>query len=130
MFGGSLSIFRQSIPPVGQVQMYGGYAGFGIGDFTLMGEYDIANNYVKRDSASTALMIEASYRIFRGLETVVRYDRFDPLTSRSKDDISRLIVGFEFHPYSFVEIRPQYRFQMEHPSTMDDTFLVQLHLWY
>jgi len=113
-----------------EVQMYGGYAGIGIGDFTLMGEYDIANNYVKQDSASTALMIEAAYSLVKGLDAVVRYDRFDPLTSRENDDISRLIVGFEFHPYSFVEIRPQYRFQMEHPSIMNDTFLVQFHLWY
>ena len=129
MLGGAVSIFRQKVP-AGQVQMYGGYAGIGIGDFTLMGEYDIANNYVKRDTASTALMIEASYRLIKGLEAAVRYDRFDPLTSREKDDVSRLIVGFEFHPYSFVEIRPQYRFQMEHPSIMNDTFLIQFHLWY
>lgn len=135
MFGGSVAIFRQQVFQTSgvkfpQVQMFGGYAGIGIGDFTLMGEYDIANNYVKQDSASTALMIEASYRLIKGIEAVVRYDRFDPLDSVDKDDISRLIVGFEIHPYSFVEIRPQYRFQMEHPSIMNDTFLVQFHLWY
>jgi hypothetical protein len=129
MLGGSVSIFRQNQPP-GQVQMYGGYAGIGFGDFTLMGEYDIAKNYVKKDSSSNALMIEAAYRVVKGLEAVVRYDRFDPLTSRTKDDISRLVVGFEFHPYSFIEIRPQYRFQMEHPTIKNDTFLIQFHLWY
>ncbi len=130
MFGGSVAIFKQTIEPVGQVQMYGGYAGIGIGDFTLMGEYDIANNYVQKDSLSSALMIEAAYQLVKGLDAVVRYDRFDPLNSRDNDDISRLIVGFEFHPYSFIEVRPQYRFQMEHPSITNDTFLVQFHLWY
>ncbi len=135
MFGGSVSIFKQQVfassgVKFPEVQMYGGYAGIGIGDFTLMGEYDIAKNYVKQDSSSTAMMIEAAYRIVKGLEAVVRYDRFDPLTSRTKDDISRLIVGFEFHPYSFVELRPQYRFQMENPSIKNDTFLIQFHLWY
>ena len=135
MLGGSVMIFRQqnfttSGVKYQQVQMYGGYAGIGIGDFTLMAEYDIANNYVKADSASNALMIEAAYRVVKGVEAVVRYDRFDPLTSRDKDDISRLIVGCEIHPYSFVEIRPQYRFQMEDPSIMNDTFLIQFHLWY
>jgi hypothetical protein len=129
MFGGSVSIFQQNSPS-GQVQMYGGYAGIGIGDFTLMGEYDIADNYVKKDSASSALMIKAAYRVIKGLEAIVRYDRFDPLTDVSEDDISRLIVGFEFYPYSFIEIRPQYRFQMEHPSITNDTFLIQFHLWY
>lgn len=135
MLGGSVSIFKQQVFQTNkyvypEVQMYGGYAGIGIGDFTLMGEYDIANNYVKQDSASSALMIEAAYMVVKGLETVVRYDRFDPLTKVNQDDISRLIVGFEFHPYSFIEIRPQYRFQMEHPSITDDTFLIQFHLWY
>ena len=106
MFGGSVAIFRQQVFQASgvkfpQVQMYGGYAGIGIGDFTLMGEYDIANNYVKQDSASTAMMIEASYKIIKGLSAVVRYDRFDPIDSRDKDDISRLIVGFEIHPIQF-----------------------------
>ena len=95
-----------------------------------MGEFDIANNFVKKDSLSNALMIEAAYQVVKGLDAVVRYDRFDPLQSRDKDDISRLIVGFEVHPYSFVEIRPQYRLQMEHPSITNDTFVVQFHLWY
>jgi len=135
MLGGSLSIFRQQVfsgsaIKYQQVQMYGGYAGIGFGDLTLMVEYDIANNYVKQDSASNALMIEAAYRLVKGVEAVVRYDRFDPLTSREKDDISRLIVGFEIHPFSFTEIRPQYRFQMEDPSIKNDTFLIQFHLWY
>lgn len=135
MIGGSVAIFKQQIFQGSkfifpETQMYGGYAGIGIGDFTLMGEYDIANNYVKQDSASSALMIEGAYRLFKGVEAVVRYDRFDPLTDVDKDDISRLIVGFEIHPYSFIEVRPQYRFQMEHPEITDDTFLVQLHLWY
>lgn len=130
MFGGSVAVFRQIIDPVGQVQMYGGYAGIGIGDFTLLGEYDIAKNYERRDSTSSALMIEASYKIVKGLDAVVRYDRFDPLTEVDKDDISRVIVGFEFFPYSFIEMIPQYRIQMEHPEVTDNTFLVQLHLYY
>lgn len=135
MFGGSVHIFKQQQFVVNkyiypQVQLYGGYAGFCIGDFTLMGEYDIANNYIKQDSASSAVMIEAAYKLFKGAEAVVRYDRFDPLTKVNDDDISRVIVGFEFFPYSFIEVRPEYRHQMEHPDITDDTFLVQLHLWY
>lgn len=135
MLGGSVHIYRQQQFVVNkyiypQVQLYGGYAGIGIGNFTLLGEYDIANSYVKKDSASSALMIEAAYNLFKGVEAVVRYDRFDPLTDVNNDDISRLIVGFELFPYSFIEVRPQYRHQMEHPEITDDTFLVQLHLWY
>ena len=135
MLGGSVTVFKQQMftssgVKYPEVQMFGGYAGVGFGDFALMGEYDIAKNYVKQDSSSSAMMIQASYRFVKGLEAVIRYDRFDPLTSRDKDDISRLIFGFEFHPYSFIEIRPQYRLQMEHPTIRNDTFLIQMHLWY
>jgi len=41
-----------------------------------------------------------------------------------------MIFGFEFHPYSFIEVRPQYRLVMEDPSVENDSFVLQLHFWY
>ena len=75
-------------------------------------------------------MLEAAYNFTDGVELVLRYDRFDPLTDREKDELSRLIIGFELHPYSFIEIRPQYRMQMEDPKIANDSFVVQFHLYY
>jgi hypothetical protein len=110
--------------------LYGGFFGFGFDRFSLLGEYDISNNLVAQDLESNAIMVEAAVVIVGGLEAVVRYDRWDPDKNISKDEISHVIVGFEFFPYSFVEIRPQYRFVMEDPSVTNDSFVLQFHFWY
>jgi len=117
----------QSILPT---QLYGGFAGLGYERFTLMGEYDIADTYLSNNTKSSALMIEASYQLIVGLEAVVRYDRFDPNLDVVNDEHSHVIVGFEFFPYSFVEIRPQYRFNIETPDVPNDAFVLQFHFWY
>ena len=133
-FGGSFAAFRGSLPPFftqyPAVKMFGGYAGIGIGDFTLLGEYDIANDLLFKDSSSAAIMVEAAYKIVKGLEAVVRFDMFDPNSDIDKDQLSRVIIGFEFFPYSFVEIRPQFRIQMEDPKVDNNAAVVQLHLYY
>jgi hypothetical protein len=133
-FGGSFAAFRGAIPPFftqyPAVKMFGGYAGLGIGDFTVMGEYDIADDLLFIDSSSTALMVEAAYKLVKGIEVVVRYDMFDPNSELDEDQLSRLIIGFEFFPYSFIEIRPQFRIQMEEADIENNAAVVQLHLWY
>jgi len=136
--GGSLGIYRDrrsSGPPkfqqiFPQVKMYGGYFGFGFENFTLMSEYDFADDYLISDTKSVFFMLEASYRIFKGLDAVFRFDRFDPDTKADGDDLNRYIIGFEFFPYSFIEIRPQYRIQSEKPSVMNNSALIQFHIWY
>ena len=109
---------------------YGGFAGIGYDRFSLLGEFDRANDLRAPGLKSNVYMAQASYVIFVGLEALVRYDRFDPNINVSDDDISHLIVGFEFIPYSFIEIRPQYRFILEHPSVDNDAVVIQMHFWY
>lgn len=111
-------------------QMYGGFAGLGYGIFTLTGEYDIANNYLAADMKSKAYMIEATYQVMVGLDIVTRYDSFDPNIDIKNDEHAHLILGVEFFPYSFVEIRPQYRFNIESPDQKNNAFVVQFHFWY
>ena len=110
--------------------LYGGFAGFGYKRFTLMGEYDIANDYISPNVKSSAMMIEASYSLMVGLDAVVRYDSFDPNVDLSRDEHAHLVLGFEFFPYSFVEVRPQYRINIEDPNTNNNAFVLQFHLWY
>jgi len=134
-FGGSFAAFKGPQPPLffpnfPAVKMYGGYVGFGLGDFTLMGEYDMANDFLFNDSSSTAIMVETAYRIIKGLEAVVRLDRFDPNSKIDRDELTRVIIGFEIFPFSFIEIRPQYRIQLEDPSVDNDAALIQFHIWY
>jgi hypothetical protein len=135
LIGGSYSTFKGTIGPLipkthTKVNMYGGFLGFGIGNFTLIGEYDIANNLNAENIDATALMVKGNYQIVKGLEAVVRYDRFDPNKDVSKDELSRWLFGFEFYPYSFIEVRPQYRIQNENPSIDNNSFVLQFHFYY
>jgi hypothetical protein len=137
LFGGSFASTKtKSFNPLNgslsylPTQLYGGFAGFGFKQFSLMGEYDIASDYLASGKKSSAMMIEAAYQILIGLEAVVRYDRFDPNINISKDELSHLVLGFEFYPYSFVELLPQYRINLEDPKVDNDAFVLQFHFWY
>jgi len=110
--------------------MYGGFFGFGYDEFSLLAEYDLANDLYLSDSKSSLLMVEAAYGVITGLDAVVRYDRIDRNADVDSDEIQRLIFGLEFHPFSFIELRPQYRLVMEDPSFDNDSFVMQLHFWY
>ena len=75
-------------------------------------------------------MAELAYVITIGLEAVVRYDRVDPNIDISNDELQHIIIGLEWFPYSFVEIRPQYRFILENPDISNNAALIQFHFWY
>lgn len=135
LFGGSWHRFRTPYPdPYTFVRnitdMYGGFFGIGIGNFTILAEYDVARSYLIADSSTTAAMIEAAYKITKGFEAVIRYDRIDPSTNTSNDDHSRIVLGFDIWPYPFIEVLPQYRIQMEHPNVDNDAFNIQFHFFY
>jgi hypothetical protein len=135
LVGGSYSTFKGTFGPLipktyPKVNMYGGFLGFGVGNFTLIGEYDIAQNLTADKVNANALMVKANYLVVKGLEAVVRYDRFDPNKDVTNDELSRWILGLEFFPYSFIELRPQYRIQMENPSIDNNSFVLQFHLYY
>ncbi len=137
MIGGSFASTKikvfdplTGIPSVLSSQLFGGFAGFGYKRFTLIGEFDIAKDYLAVEKTSNALMLEASYQLMVGLEAIVRYDSFDPNSETEKDELAHLIFGFEFFPYSFIELRPQYRINLEEPSVDNDAFVLQFHFWY
>ncbi len=126
IFGGSFA----SAKAPDKVNMYGAFTGFGYDEFSFLAEFDIAENLPGADVKTSVVMIEASYGILTGLDAIIRYDRINPNTDTDKDEVSRLVFGFEFQPYSFVEIRPQYRIQIENPSVDNDSFILQFHFWY
>lgn len=135
--GGSFADFKdqKTLPPdfvqiTNDVKMYGPYLGFGIGNFILLGEYDMTKDYLAIGTKSSALMVEAGYNLVRGLDAYVRYDRFDPNLDITKDEVSRVVLGLDCFPYSFIEIRPMYRIQMETPSVANNSFEFQFHFYY
>ena len=131
MFGGSYAAVKL-VGSAGTLNtnMYGGFFGFGYTDFSLLAEYDIANDLSSPEVKSNMLMVEAGYVILTGLEAIVRYDRIDYNADVDADETSRFVLEFEFHPYSFIEVRPQYRLVLEDPSVDNDSFVLQLHFWY
>ena len=109
---------------------YGFFAGIGYKRFSLMAEYDLGNKVTSDSSKSNYAMAELAYVIVLGLEAVVRYDRVDPNIDVSSDELQHIIVGLEWFPYSFIEIRPQYRFILEDPKVDNDAVVIQFHFWY
>jgi len=124
MFGGSYSAAKDS------VDFYGGFGGIGYDRFTLLAEFDRAKNLTGTNVSSNLLMVQATYVIIIGLEAYVRYDWMDPDVDADNDDIAHLILGFEFVPYSFIEIRPQYRILIEEPSVDNNAVVLQFHFYY
>jgi hypothetical protein len=110
--------------------MYGGFAGIGYDRLSLLAEFDIANDLLAADTKSHMLMIEAAYIIIVGLEAYARYDWLDVNIDMDKDEIAHLIFGFEFVPYSFIEIRPQFRLIIEDPGLDNNSVVIQFHFWY
>lgn len=110
--------------------LYGAFAGVGLSNISIMGEFDYANEYVGFGVTSSALMLEISYLISIGIETILRYDRFDRDITIAKDEISHLIIGLELFPFAFIEVRPQFRFNIEEPMKENNAFVLQLHFWY
>jgi hypothetical protein len=126
LFGGSYAAAK--IPHTSE--FYGIFAGGGYHRFSILAEFDRAKNVISKGLTSNVLMVEAAYVIVLGLEAIVRFDWLDPDINLSKDDLSHVIVGFEWFPYSFIEIRPQYRFTIENPNITNDAAVLQFHFWY
>jgi hypothetical protein len=126
LFGGSYAAAK--VPQT--ADFYGGFVGFGLDRFSLLSEFDIGNNVVANETKSNFAMAEAAYVLTMGLEAVLRYDRIDPNTDLDSDEIQRVIVGFEWFPYAFIEVRPQYRFIIEDPSQKNNSAVIQFHFWY
>ncbi len=126
LLGGSFAAAK--VPQT--TEIYGGFAGIGYDRFSLLAEFDIANNLLDENTKSNMLMVEAAYVIILGLEAYARYDWLDKDVDKDTGTISHLILGFEFIPYSFIEIRPQYRFIIEDPTIDNNAVVIQFHFWY
>lgn len=121
--------------------------GFATQDFAVLGEMDwthqnLSGTTVIENVNSMAAYAELDIRAIQGVWFIGKFDMYDPLQGRSDDwtpadlpagnynSLRRVTAGMEFFPMSFVEIRPQYRFNMETPSKDNDVALVQMHLWF
>lgn len=125
--------------------MTGVHAGIGIENAALFGEVDwtrnrfdiLGANTVITGIQSMASFAELDYRLLEGAWLTGRFDMFDPQLGLEDDQagsldnsVQRFTFGAEIFPCSFVEIRPQYRLNVETPAISNNQMLVQLHYWY
>ncbi|MBI1804697.1 MAG: hypothetical protein HY033_02520 [Ignavibacteriae bacterium] len=128
----------------GSYKMGGISAGFATPDscFVVMGEMDWTHNMLSGTliipgAHAMAAYAEADYRIVDGVWAIGKFDLFDPLQGTVNDpagssvnSVKRVTLGFEFYPYNFVEVRPQYRINIEEPAVTNDQALIQMHVWF
>ena len=130
LIGASAANFKtDNFTEVLNSNMYGGFAGIGFKRFSITGEYDFANDYLGSNIKTKAMMIEASYQLILGLDAVVRYDKLDTGLETGDTEFSHLVMGLEFFPYSFIELRPQFRINKA-GNESSNSFVLQFHLWY
>ena len=128
LFGSSYGTFR-SFP--NKFELFSLFGGFGLKRFSLLTEFVSAKDYFRPNAKSQFLMLETSYRIKNGIDFVARYDRVVADLNKKENYSSHIILGFDFYPYSFVEIKPQYRINLENPKIKrNNSFVLQFHFWY
>lgn len=128
LFGSSYGIFRSLQNKFDLISIFGGV---GFRRFSLLGEFVNSKDYITQDIKSQFLMIETSYRIRNGIDLVARYDRIVSDLNIKNNYASHIIVGFDLFPYSFVEIKSQYRINLENPRIYkNNSFILQFHFWY
>lgn len=128
LLGSTYGIFRTTERSYSLINFF---AGIGSQNFSIIGEIVYANNYTGHDLKSTIYMLETSYRLMKGLDFVSRYDRIEPNINSKEIYSSHLIFGFDFYPYSFFEIKPQIRINLENPKVeKNNSIVLQFHFWY
>ena len=136
--------FRLGISGYGfrSYKLGGVHAGVAFGDFVWTGEMDWTHerwdgNTLFIGQNTMAASSEIDYRLMQGLWGTAKYDLFDPMQGETDDDatsatnsLKRVTLGLEFFPYSFIEVRPQYRLNLETPGVENDNALIQMHVWF
>ncbi|MGB9665476.1 MAG: hypothetical protein ACPL25_11255 [Ignavibacteria bacterium] len=128
LIGSSYGIFRQIQNKFNLLSFFGG---FGFRKFSLLSEFVSAKDYFGTGVNSQFLMVETSYRLRNGIDFVARYDRMlNDLKEKNKYS-SHIILGMDFYPFSFMEVKPQYRINLENPKIeKNNSFVLQFHFWY
>ncbi len=109
----------------------GGYGAVNYGPLSLLGELDLTETKAAttKITGSTAYA-ELDWKIRRGMVAKLKYDRHDPDTDTSEDELNRYTVGMDIYPYAFTEVTLQYRVNTETPEIQNDQALIILHLYF
>ncbi len=98
-----------------------------------LGEFDYRRTEVDGQGPQDGLTAfhEIDVMLAEGLFVQVRYDWRDPNLALADDHRHRATLGVAWHPYTFVEVITQYRFNVEAGEQQrNNEFFVQLHGWF
>ncbi|HAV21925.1 MAG TPA: hypothetical protein DCX46_00180 [Bacteroidetes bacterium] len=121
---GAVTLFEQ-LSVIGDAEWVKGNSGFmGISSDRLQ------RNAENKQMKQFALLIEANYAFAQGIDLKFAYDFFDPNTDLKSGSTSRYSGGFEFFPFSGVEVRPLYRISKDNILKRDITDIhILFHLY-
>ncbi len=114
------------------LQMAGAFGGISVDRFTVLGEVDVAKNWVDGGITSLASYCEFIVEPIQGVNLVGKFDFFDEDMDLLGNDLTRYTVGLEIFPMAFFEVRAQVRLTrtsqgMDQPAP---EYLVQSHTWF
>ncbi len=111
---------------------YGIFGGIDMGKFTVLGEFDITQDYPQKETTGYASYLELNYEFFQGVHAVLEYDLFDADVAAPNTQLVRYTVGGEFFPIAYVEIKPQMRwlYARNTPDFYRRELLIQTHFWF
>ncbi len=113
----------------------GSVASWGISShgFVWLGEWSQMNGWIQPEITNMATFHQLSYRVFKGLDIVGRYEFFDPDIDLATGAIQRTSLGLEFFPVRGVEVKLSYRTSTLDLSDIDSDpksqILSQIHLY-
>ncbi len=103
---------------------------------TYIGQYTVNHRAVDGERSTTGLaaMHQVDYLITRGISAMMRYDWADSDVEVAFDSRHRLQLGFDIHPYTYLELNVRYRHNWtnteERASIGGDDLVFIVHGWY
>jgi hypothetical protein len=106
-------------------EIVGGFGGFGLGPLAVLGEAD----WIFASADRFVAYVEGDFLIRKGWNAKVAYDYHDPDRATAEDQRTRLRLGLEVFPVSFVQLSAFYtRFDNAGRSDDEDRVSLEAHL--
>lgn len=101
--------------------------------FVWLGEWSQMSGWIQPEITNVATFHQLSYRLFKGLDLVGRYEFFDPDLELTTGAIQRSSFGIEFFPIRGLEVKLSYRTSsLDLPGNNSDSksqILSQIHFY-
>ncbi len=118
----------------GRRDVYGGFGGFNLGRFTVLGELDLIKDApdVGPDLDQMAAYIEGNFLAVRGVNAKITYGFLDPNRDIGQNARTRARFGIETFPIQFLQVSAFYTLIEDIPQASDDMdrLSLEFHLYF